>query len=151
MRFFHQGQASGLTKRIPIHLCRGPAEQPKPDVRLFYDRLLACLRHPSVHEGTWQLLECKSAWDGNWTWDCFICFAWRSEGMLLIAIVNYAPNQSQCYVQMPFEELKGKAIRLVDLMSGMICTRGDEILWRGLYFDFTPWGYHVFEVTTSEN
>ena len=43
----------------------------------FYDRLLAVLRQPVVRDGQWQLLECVPAWDGNWTWDCFLAFAWR--------------------------------------------------------------------------
>ena len=43
----------------------------------FYDRLLAVLRQPVVRDGQWQLLECVPAWEGNWTWDCFLAFAWQ--------------------------------------------------------------------------
>ena len=46
----------------------------------FYDRLLAVLRQPVVRDGRWQLLECVPAWDGNWTSDCFIAFAWQGPG-----------------------------------------------------------------------
>jgi len=150
LRFFHQGQAEGFTKRIPVHLRRGPAEVVNSRLRQFYDRLLSCLRHPSTHVGRWQLLECTQAWDGNWTWDGFICFAWRAaEGNSLIVTVNYSSNQSQCYVQMPFDELTGKNIRFVDLLSAAVYERrGDEIVSKGLYLDLPAWGYHVFEVTT---
>ena len=99
LRFFHQGQFEGRKKRISPHLGRGPCEPVDPKLQQFYDRLLAVLRQPVVRDGQWQLLECAPAWDGNWTWDCFVAFAWQGPGgeRLLVA-VNYAPNQSQCYV-----------------------------------------------------
>ena len=35
------------------------------------------LRQPAVRDGQWQLLECTPGWDGNWTHDCFLVFAWQ--------------------------------------------------------------------------
>ena len=150
LRFFHQGQAEGYTKRIPVHLGRGPAEAANENLRRFYDRLWGCLRRPGVREGEWRLLECSPAWDGNWTCDCFVCFAWQgSGGSSFLIVVNYAPNQSQCYLRIPFEELQGDTLRLVDLMGSAEYDRPiDDIRSRGLYLDLHAWGYHVFEVTT---
>ncbi len=84
----------------------GPAEPADQKLKQFYDRLLGVLRQPVVREGLWQLLECAPAWEGNWTWDCFLAFAWEgSDGERLLVAVNYAPNQSQCYVRLPFQDL----------------------------------------------
>ena len=80
LRFLHQGQFEGRTRRISPHLVRGPYEPVDNRVKQFYDRLLAVLRHPVVRDGQWQLLECVPAWDGNWTWDCFVVFAWQGAG-----------------------------------------------------------------------
>ena len=103
LRFFHQGEFQGRKKRISPHLCRGPNEPTDQQLEQFYHRLLAVLRLPVVHHGQWQLLECVPAWDGNWTGDCFLAFAWHVPGGdRLLAAVNYAPNQSQCYVRLPF-------------------------------------------------
>ena len=77
LRFFHQGQFEGRKKRISPHLGRGPNEPIDQQLQQFYDRLLAVLRQPVVRDGQWQLLECVPAWDGNWTWDCFLAFAWQ--------------------------------------------------------------------------
>ena len=150
LRFFHQGQAEGFTQRIPVHLGRGPAETANEDLRHFYDRLLCCLRRPEVREGEWGLLESTPAWDGNWTWDCFICFAWKGlDGRSLIVVVNYAPNQSQCYLQIPCDGLQSKTLHLVDLMGPAKYDRpGDASRAPGLYLDLPGWGYHVFEITT---
>jgi hypothetical protein len=149
LRFFHQGQSEGFTRRIPVHLRRGPAEVVNPDLQRFYKGLLQCLRRPVVHGGEWQLLECTPAWQENWTWECFVCFSWRdSNGSVLLAVVNYAPNQSQCYLHLPFEELKGRSVHLRDLTGTAEYDRnGDDIAARGLYLDLAEWGYHVFELT----
>jgi hypothetical protein len=66
-------------------------------------------------------------------------------------VVNYAPNQSQCYLQIPVEQLNGKTIRFRDLMNSHVYDRGDEdVRARGLYLDMPAWGYHVFEMTAVE-
>ena len=78
LRFFHQGQFEGRKKRISPHLGARPGEAGRrPELQQFYERLLAVLRHAAVRNGDWQLLECVPAWEGNWTWDCFVVFAWQ--------------------------------------------------------------------------
>lgn len=151
LRFIHQGQMEGLTKRIPVHLNRGPAESINPELREFYGRLVHCMDHPGF-QGQWQLLECAAAWDGNGTWDNFICFAWHgSDPHPIVVVVNYGSTQGQCYLRIPFEELAGKQVDLCDLMGPSVYPRpGDELLNRGLYLDLPPWGYHVFELTDSK-
>ena len=110
LRFFHQGQFDGRKKRISPHLCRAPDEPVDPALRQFYDRLLTILRKPAVRDGQWHLLECAPAWDGNWTSDCFVAFAWQSPGgERLLVVVNYASNQSQCRLRLPFPDLGGKS------------------------------------------
>ena len=150
LRFIHQGQRQGLTSRIPVHLSRGPAESVNSDLEQFYDRLMGCLRHPSL-QGEWRLLDCGEAWEGNWTSDCYIGFSWSSaENPSLIVAVNYAPNQSQAYLRIPADLLDGKTFRLRDLMSAAVYDRdGEDLRGSGLYLDLPPWGYHVFEMTSE--
>jgi hypothetical protein len=148
LRFFHQGQFEGRKKRISPHLVRAPVEPKDPELQEFYNLLLSVLRFPSVRDGEWQLLECVAAWDGNWTADDFIACAWQGTGgERLLVTVNYADNQSQCYVRLPFADLKGRSVRLRDLMSVATYDRdGDDLTTRGLYLDMPSWGYHVFDV-----
>jgi hypothetical protein len=107
------------------------------------------LRQPVVCEGRWQLLECVPAWEGNWTSVCFLAFAWDGPGedRLLVA-VNYAPNQSQCYVRLPFSDLRDRQWRFQDLLGDAHYERdGNDIEGRGLYLDVPPWQAHAFSLT----
>ena len=149
LRFFHRGQFEGRMKRISPHLIREPAEPVNENLRQFYERLLALLRHEAVRNGNWWLLECVPAWDGNWTWDCFIACAWDGpkQERLLVA-VNFAPHQAQCYVRVPFADLWGHVWQLRDLMGPAHYDReGDRLATSGLYLDVPGWAYHVFEVS----
>jgi hypothetical protein len=149
LRLFHQGQFEGCRKRISPHLCRGPDEPSDSRLVNFYDRLLSVLRQCVVRHGQWQLLECTPAWDGNWTVDCFVAFAWHGPAdEHLLVTVNYARNQSQCYVSLPFAGLDGHTYRLQDQLSDAAYDReGRDLLAHGLYLDEVPWQSRVFKMT----
>lgn len=148
LRFFHQGQFEGRRKRISPHLGRAPNEPIDAGLQQFYERLLTILRQPTWRDGRWQLLECVPAWDGNWTHDCFLVFAWigPKDEPFLVA-VNYASNQSQCHVRLPFANLGGKQWRLQDqLAAATYDWNGDDLQERGLFLDMAPWQTSVFSV-----
>jgi hypothetical protein len=148
LRFLHQGQLQGWQQKISVHLCRGPEQPTDRVIEEFYGRLLPLLSQDILKNGEWQLLECTPAWDGNGTWDGFVAFAWRGgAGEQWLVTVNYAPNQGQCYLRLPFPELQGASVRLNGLLSETSYDRdGNDLIARGLYLDLPPWGYHVFEL-----
>lgn len=151
LRFFHQGQFKGRLKRISPHLGRAPEEPVNESINQFYERLLTILRQPAVRHGEWKLLECTPAWDGNWTNDCFVAFAWQGpkQERTLVA-VNYAPNQSQCRLRLPFADLAGNSWRLHDQINNAIYERdGNELQSQGLYVDMAPWQPSVFTMTSA--
>ena len=147
LRFFHEGQLDGRKVHVSMHLGRRPDEPVDESLRDFYLRLLAVLRRPEVHEGTWRLCECREAWEGNPTWERFVVASWEAANRRLLATVNYGPTQGQCWAEARFEGLQGRPVSLVDLMGESRYDRvGDELCGRGLYLDVPPWGLHVFEV-----
>ena len=148
LRLFHQGQLEGHKKRISPHLGRGPDEAVDANVRDFYDRLLAALSDPVVRDGRWQLLECQPAWDGNASSNAVIAFAWEHpDGGRRLAIVNYAPHQSQCYVRLPFTDLAGSGWRLSDRLGDVRYDRdGSDLASRGFYLDEPAWRCYVFDL-----
>jgi hypothetical protein len=150
LRFLHQGQLEGRRKRISPHLRRGPDEAVDQRLTRFYRRLIDVLCRPVVRQGRWRLVEGLAAWDGNWTWDCFVAFTWEAAGgQRVLVAVNFAPNRSQCYLRLPYAGLGGRRWRLQDLTGDATYERdGDELIAPGLYLDVDPWQYHVFQLTT---
>jgi hypothetical protein len=148
LRFFHQGQLEGCRRRISPHLVRAPDEPVDAWLREFYEKLLAVVRDPTVRNGEWTLLECAPAWNGNWTNDCFIAYGWRGAAETRrLVVVNFAANQSQCYVRGALPAGTTGAVRFADLMSATRYDRdGNEIVSHGLYLDMPAWGFHVFDV-----
>lgn len=151
LRFFHQGQFEGRQKRISPHLARGPNEPVDEQLQQFYDRFLTILRLPIVRDGQWQLLECTAGWEGNWTHDCFLVFAWYNSGEdPLVVAVNYAPNQSQCHVRLPFADLAGRKWLLRDhLGTASHAWDGDALQGRGLFLDMAPWQACIFSLCSA--
>ena len=149
LRFFHQGEFEGRTKRISPHLVRGPQEPVNTELLLYYTELLAIINTPLFRDGDWRLLQCMPAWDGNNSSDSFLAFSWKgSNGELALIAVNYAPHSSQCYIRLPFDELANELVRLNDCMNTAVYDRqGNELLSGGMYLDMQAWSYHVFEIT----
>ena len=149
LRFFHQGQFESRAKRISPHLVRAPMEPTDTARQQFYQGLLQVIRQSALRDGQWQLIECVPAWEGNWTWDCFIAWLWEGrDGQRRLIAVNYAGHDSQCYVRLPYADRAGHMVRLKDMMSAASYERdGTDVMSRGLYLDLPPWGYHVFDVS----
>jgi hypothetical protein len=53
---------------------------------------------------------------------------------------------------MPFDDLAGRSVRLVDLASDVRYDRdGSDLLAHGLYLDLPPWGRHAFALTIASS
>lgn len=148
LRLFHQGQFEGRRKRVSPHLVRAPQELTNTTLQSFYAKLLHNLRSPILREGQWRLLECRPAWAGNDTFDAFIASVWQNadRGRLLV-VVNYSPHHSQCYLHLPFSDLRNVLWHLEDLLTNAKYDRdGSELYGRGLFLDLAPWQYHLFQL-----
>jgi glycosidase len=152
LRFFHQGQFEGARVRIPTHLRRGPVEPTDHNIAYFYARLLRLVKDArAFRDGAWSLIDPMPAWSGNWTSDGFIAYAWaREDGSRYLIVVNYAGNQGQCRVRLPFPEFRGKQVRLIDAISTEAYDRdGSDLVDNGLFIDHGPWRFNVFEIETQ--
>jgi hypothetical protein len=136
--------------RVPVHLCRGPVEPADREVAAFYAKLLAVLKATSAfREGAWSQIQPQPAWPGNWTSDDFIACAWAGDnGGRHVIVVNYSNNRGQCRLPLPFAELRGRQVRLTDIMGTEVYDRdGSDLLDGGLYIDHSPWHFNLFDLT----
>ena len=87
------------------------------------------------------------AGDGNETFDYNNVY-YAQQGF---AVVNYSDHQSQCRLRLPFAEMAGLKVRLVDMMgSEVYCRDGRELGEPGLFIDQGPWRYNVFRLESGE-
>jgi hypothetical protein len=93
----------------------------------------------------------QPAWPGNWTSDGFVACAWIGEaGSRHVVVVNYAGNQGQCRLFLPFPELRGRQVRLTDVMETEVHHRdGSDLADNGLFIDHAPWHFNVFELRAA--
>jgi glycosidase len=148
LRFFHQGQLEGAQVRVPVHLRRAPIEARNAGIVAFYDSLLAALRTDAFGDGAWSLIAPQSAWDGNPTWQDFICYAWHTTAKgRFVVVVNYSDHQGQCRLRLPFDDLAGRQFQLTDVMGSEVYWRdGGELMEPGLYIDLGAWRFNVFRL-----
>jgi hypothetical protein len=154
MRFFHQGQFEGARVHVPTHLCRGPDELINDVISGFYAQLLPVLNGADgFRNGDWSQIQPAPAWQGNPSSNDFVAYAWSGRnGRWYVVIVNYAEHRGQCYVTLPFPELRGKRVILADMLGDEVYERdGGTLIGRGLYIDHAPWQLNLFEIKTTDS
>jgi hypothetical protein len=142
---FHDGELEGRRIRVPVQLRRRCPEPEDPEIRAFYSDLLRLTSSPLFRKGEWLPLAPCEAWPGNTSCRCFITILRRLGDEMVLAAVNLASHQSQCYVRIPVESLMGKQWLLKDLLGDDVYEReGSDLCDKGLYLDLAPWQYHLF-------
>lgn len=150
MGLFHEGQLDGRKIKIPVQLGRRPQESPSPRIRAFYEKLFSCLRAEVFRQGEWRLLGIKPAWKENYTWSNFLAYWWHDRsGSTRLVVVNYAPLNGQCYVELDLNVLEGSPLEFRDLMSDAVYVRERAgLVSKGMYFDLPGYGFHLFDLSS---
>jgi hypothetical protein len=144
-RLVHDGQLDGRRVQLPVFLGRRPDEQPDPDLRAFYERLLEGISDDVFRTGAWQLAE-ASGWDGNDGWRNLLAWVWHGDGSRKLVVVNLGDARAEGRVSLPWDELRGADWTLADASSGELYERRGDDLRNGLYVSLDPWGWHLFDV-----
>jgi len=145
-RLVHEGQLDGRRVQLPVFLARRPDEDPDPDLRRFYERLLRGLGDDVFRTGEWQLGE-RGGWDGNETWRNLLVWGWRGGESRKLAVVNLGDTRSEGHVSLPWDDLRGPRWRLADALSDAIYERSGDDLRDGLYVALDPWASNLFDLT----
>ena len=151
LRFFHDGQLQGATRKPSIHLGRREVEATNPEIASFYRMLLGELKN-SAMSGEWRLLQPVPASEGNWTADSIIAFSWsRDRTLQTLVAVNLAAHRSQCQVRLEFYGKLAGEIGFTDAITGTKYFRlTREMEEPGLFIDLPAWGAHLFRVPASK-
>jgi hypothetical protein len=145
-RLLHEGQFEGRQVRLPVFLGRRPAEPVDQDLVAFYGRLLKEVNRDVFRNGDWRLCE-QSGWPDNQSCQHILAWWWAREDVRYLVVVNFSDGSVQGRVHGPWDELRGKAWHLDDVLSGQAYDRsGDEMQEAGLYVELGPWTCHLFQM-----
>ncbi|MBM2841179.1 MAG: glycosidase [Bacteroidetes bacterium] len=148
MALFHEGQLTGSRIKLPVQLGRRPTHEQAPQIAAFYNKLIPIVSHPVFRQGQWKLLQAKPAWHENHTWTNFLAFWWyeKKEGARFI-VINYAPLNGQCYVELTLDGIDGSSVEFRDLIGTANFVRERSALaTKGMYFDLPGYSLHIFDV-----
>jgi hypothetical protein len=148
-KLFHEGQFEGRKIRLPVFLGRRPVEPADSDLQAFYRTLLKIASSAGLRNGRWRLCE-RTGWPDNASCQNLVAWCWRSAEERRLIVVNLSESRAQGLVLLSWDDLKGGAWRMTDLLTEAMYERsGDELCTRGLYVDLAPWGFHVLTVARS--
>jgi hypothetical protein len=142
----HEGEAEGRRVRVPVTLGRRPHETPDLALHAFVGRLLGVLGE-GLRRGEWALAHIDG-WPDNHSADRLLAWTWTAPDLRYLVVVNVTDMRADGRVQLPWTDLGGRSIALVDRISGLTYPRdGDELIARGLYVALEGQGIHVLRVT----
>jgi hypothetical protein len=149
MKLFHQGQFDGRSVRLPVFLGRAPNEPVDPGVSAFYEKLLRTVNSDVFRSGQWSLCE-RTGWPDNASYQSLVAWNWVKDENRYLIVVNLSDHTAQAQVRVPWPEIGGESLHLVDMLSGASYERaGDEMKGSGLYVVLGPCNYHLFRVSRT--
>ena len=138
----YEGQFEGRRVRPPVFLARRPVEPIDSELQAFYHQLLAAVKEAGLSKGDWRLCE-RSGWPDNSSYLNLVAWCWSLGEARYLVVVNLSEYQSQARIQLPWDNLAGKAWHLTDVLSGDTFEReGDEMHLTGLYVDLPAWRFY---------
>lgn len=145
-KLLHEGQFEGRKVRLPVFLGRRPAESIDQDLVAFYRSLLKETTRDVFRNGEWRLCE-RSGWPDNQTCRNILTWCWVKDDERYLIVINFGHEAAQALVHVPWDELRGKQLRLSDVLSGDAYERsGSDMRDGGLYVDLKPWKCHLFQL-----
>ena len=146
LRLLHEGQLTGATKHVSVHLGRRSPEPLQPEITAYYERLLTTLAMTTIGRGRGALSRPMRAWADNPTAENFVIIQWQDQapGFELV-VVNLAPHDSQCYAPLAIPRLEDYNWEMKNLLGEEIYERrGDDLQRQGLYLDVPGHGAQLF-------
>ncbi|WP_053850805.1 alpha-amylase family glycosyl hydrolase [Streptomyces sp. NRRL B-24085] len=138
---WHEGQFDGRRVRPPVFLRRRPQEPADEPLRDFYARLLPAAA--SVRRGEWRLLTPRGLPDDD-THHHLLAWTWTHADARHLVVVNDSGRPARARLPLPWDDLRGRACRATDLLTGAVHDRdGDELTGSGLFVSLAAWECHV--------
>jgi len=143
LRFYNEGQFEGKRIKLPVQLGREPIEKPIQEVQDYYEKLLEITSDEIFVEGTWQLLEPLSSFEGNNSHQNFLAWLWTYKADHRLVVVNFTDSIAQCRIKLDvagYDDI----IKMTDLLTNVEYIRSSlEVYHQGLFVELKPYHSHI--------
>ncbi|MFF1303272.1 alpha-amylase [Streptomyces sp. NPDC058307] len=140
---WHEGQFEGRRVRLPVFLRRGPQEPVDEPLRDFYGRLLPAAA--AVRRGDWRPVTPEGLPDND-THRHLLAWTWTHADAGHLVVVNHSDRPARARLPLPWDDLRGRACRATDLLTGAVYDRdGGELADSGLFVSLEAWECHVLK------
>ena len=147
LHLFHEGQTGGLASHLPVQLARRAGEREDPVVGDFYRRLLSFSSGALPARRGWTPLDVKQAWEGDYSSENLLSWAWHGNGSLKIVCVNFSDETSRARLRIPPDFITPGPLTFRDAATDEIYVRTtEEILGGGLFVELAPWKAHLLDL-----
>jgi hypothetical protein len=149
-KLLHEEQDKGFHTQLSVHLGRRPEEPIDTLLESFYRRLLHSVRNAALCDGNWKLCE-QEGWPDNQSFRNIVSWSWDANGLRYLIAINLSDCKSESRIRAPWTDLRGKTLRLDDLLSGERYSPrdGSEIVDQGLFVDLDPWESYFLSVAEA--
>jgi hypothetical protein len=139
---WHEGQFEGRRVRPPVFLARRPDEPADAELRGFHRRLIDAVHASCLRDGEWRLLD-STGWPDNPTHENLLAWSWQGADRHVV-VVNDSDQPAQGRVHLPWNDLRGRRWRLLELLDDATYERdGTELAESGLFVMLDPWRWHL--------
>ncbi|MGA7575681.1 MAG: alpha-amylase family glycosyl hydrolase [Terriglobales bacterium] len=146
-KLLHEGQSTGSTIRLSVHLGRCPEEAVDESLRSFYQNLIEAVRSADLPHGEWRLCQ-QRGWPDNQSCHNLISWCWQVAGRKYVVVVNLSDWRSQGQIILPWNDLRAKDWQVRNLLPQQHYGRrsGEEIS-AGLYVDVDAQSFHFLQLS----
>jgi hypothetical protein len=138
---WHEGQAEGHERRLPVLLGRRAEEPDDADSVRFHHALWEIAA--AIRRGTWSLVG-TSGWPDNDSHRQLLAWTWQDGDDATVVVVNDADRGASGMVDVSQLPIDDSTVRFTDRLSGATYERdGAALRTEGLYVELPPFGCHI--------
>jgi hypothetical protein len=146
-RLIYDNQMHGYEIMVPIQLGRGPIEEDKTDITIFYDNLLKAIPGREFNESSWDFCEVSPIEPGDSSYNNIISYIWKNNSDILMIVVNYSLIRSKAHIKInSFNYEPGDWIFEDLLAHKKYVYQSKNLNEYGLFVELSPWQSHIFKI-----
>jgi len=149
-KLYHDGQFTGRTVKLPVHIKRQPDEREHLPLKNFYRNLLKETSDLIYQNGEWSLFDIRPAFEDDHTIFHVLAYGWRYQDEYRLIAVNLTASWSMGFIDVRnWTSMARFDWRCHDMLSDSDVYRsGEELIEHGFYVELEPYQSRIYRLTT---